>query len=213
MDNPGARDAPDTKFDSWILDLMKTMRHISDDELRAVVPGCSLFREVAERLDLLRPDGRFSERLSLRIKAAGIDTSHFKQVPVNKRREEDILTKRLDSREPGPRLREVLITRGRPYICVECGGGPKWCGRSLTLQVDHIDGDKLNNIETNLRFLCPNCHTQTANYGRTRKVFRYCIDCKTPVTRHSTHCRPCSGKRRGQRKRASIQIVTSTEVV
>lgn len=45
-------------------------------------------------------------------------------------------------------------------------------GLPLTLEVDHIDGDFLNNILTNLRFLCPNCHRQTPNFaGRSRGKF------------------------------------------
>lgn len=45
-------------------------------------------------------------------------------------------------------------------------------GLPLTLEVDHIDGDFLNNILTNLRFLCPNCHRQTPNFaGRSRGTF------------------------------------------
>ena len=39
----------------------------------------------------------------------------------------------------------------------------------LRLEVDHIDGDYHNNLAENLRFLCPNCHTQTDNFsGRSR---------------------------------------------
>ncbi len=39
----------------------------------------------------------------------------------------------------------------------------------MRLEVDHIDGDYHNNEEWNLRFLCPNCHTQTDTFaGRTR---------------------------------------------
>lgn len=32
------------------------------------------------------------------------------------------------------------------------------------LEVDHIDGDSENNIEENLRLLCPNCHSLTSNF-------------------------------------------------
>ncbi|NDB82938.1 MAG: HNH endonuclease, partial [Alphaproteobacteria bacterium] len=38
-----------------------------------------------------------------------------------------------------------------------------------TLQLDHIDGDPYNHQLENLRFLCPNCHSQTETFsGRNR---------------------------------------------
>lgn len=49
--------------------------------------------------------------------------------------------------------------------CVLCGQGATWNGSPITLQVDHIDGNWKNNRPDNLRTLCPNCHTQTDNYG------------------------------------------------
>lgn len=39
-----------------------------------------------------------------------------------------------------------------------------WNGKKLSLQLDHINGDHSDNRLENLRFLCPNCHTQTETY-------------------------------------------------
>ena len=51
------------------------------------------------------------------------------------------------------------------YKCAICGNEGEWLGKPLTLQLDHIDGNHTNHSLNNLRFLCPNCHTQTATYG------------------------------------------------
>lgn len=46
-----------------------------------------------------------------------------------------------------------------------------WNGKSITLQLDHIDGDSTNHKLNNLRLLCPNCHTQTETHsGKNRKA-------------------------------------------
>jgi 5-methylcytosine-specific restriction endonuclease McrA len=61
----------------------------------------------------------------------------------------------------------------RPYECAECRRGDTWNGRPLTLHVDHIDGRFWNCRPENLRFLCPNCDSQTATYaGRNRSTSR-----------------------------------------
>lgn len=43
--------------------------------------------------------------------------------------------------------------------------------KPLVLELDHIDGNYVNNTEDNLRFLCPNCHSQTPTY-KNRNVGR-----------------------------------------
>ncbi len=51
----------------------------------------------------------------------------------------------------------------REWCCEECGIS-EWNDKPLTLEVDHIDGDNSNNELTNLKILCPNCHSQTPTW-------------------------------------------------
>lgn len=118
--------------------------------------------------------------LRQKITRYGIDTSHFlgtrwskglkRPECSNKRRTpEDIFTKVPVTRVSGALLRRALLEAGTPHICKVCGQPPTWRGASLSLEVDHEDGDWSNNAQRNLRFLCPNCHAQTDTFrGRNR---------------------------------------------
>jgi len=65
---------------------------------------------------------------------------------------------------PNSNLKRALIVKGivkeECHICKL----KDWRGNKIVLELDHIDGDKSNNTLENLRFLCPNCHSQTPTF-------------------------------------------------
>lgn len=61
--------------------------------------------------------------------------------------------------------------------CAVCSIPESWNGKPLKFELDHIDGDRTNEIRQNLRLICPNCHSQTPTYKignvKTPGVKRY----------------------------------------
>ena len=66
--------------------------------------------------------------------------------------------------ELSPTAKKKRILEEQGGVCLICGQGTVWNGKPLTLQLDHIDGNNRNNLRTNLRVICPNCHTQTPTF-------------------------------------------------
>jgi len=67
-------------------------------------------------------------------------------------------------------VRKYLI-RTRGYRCEDCGLD-SWKGKSLPLEVEHVNGLNFDNKEENVKLLCPNCHSLTPTW-RGRNKGRY----------------------------------------
>jgi hypothetical protein len=97
------------------------------------------------------------------------------------------------------RLRLKLLRDGVKNHCCEICGLKEWLGKPVPLELDHIDGNNLNNELNNLRILCCNCHAQTDTW-RGRKVKKpacsyLCQTCfKAKVSRLNLSCRSCAAK-------------------
>lgn len=64
------------------------------------------------------------------------------------------------------RLKKRLVSAGiLEYKCNKCNNTGEWLGKPITLQLDHINGVNNDNRIQNLRFLCPNCHSQTDTHS------------------------------------------------
>jgi len=151
---------------------------VDEEMLRTAIPSCRSIAEVIRTLGL-EPSGPRHRVVREEIQRLGLDTSHFlgqahyfgvrssQRLPPEK-----VLVFRPEQhyRRDAAILRRALASCGVPERCAGCGTGPAWCGRPLTLEVDHINGDFRDNRQENLRFLCPNCHATTNSYCRKKRA-------------------------------------------
>jgi hypothetical protein len=107
--------------------------------------------------------------ISARLKEYGTDISHFRKsgwnVGCRKKSAQEILILRVTGgREKSLTLKRAMIECGIVQECANCGLGSEWNGKPIVNQIDHINGNPLDDRLENLRFLCPNCHSQTDNW-------------------------------------------------
>ena len=155
-------------------------RYYAKEVLEAAVAESTSIAGVLRTLGIPLSGGMHAH-ISRRLKHFEIDTSHFLgqghrrgQPSLNRLSADQVLVLRPrgSNRAKPLALRRALREAGVPYRCAECGLAGEWQGKPLTLHVDHIDGNYEDCRRENLRFLCPNCHTQTASWAGRNKVLR-----------------------------------------
>jgi hypothetical protein len=62
-----------------------------------------------------------------------------------------------------------FLTDRDGYKCSICNL-TDWFGQKMILDIDHLDGDNNNNLPSNWRFLCPNCHRMTPTWGNKKRI-------------------------------------------
>jgi hypothetical protein len=68
-------------------------------------------------------------------------------------------------------VKQILYkNKVKQEVCERCNCTNSWNNIPLVLQLHHIDGDHNNNSIENLQILCPNCHSQTDNFRRKKKI-------------------------------------------
>lgn len=142
--------------DEQFVELLKKSSTISEVlfKLGYTVKGNSWgYSQVKRRMDDLNLDCSI-----FKGKSAVIKTNKLNNV-----KKEDVLKE--NCKHQRTVLRRYIIKNNLiPYKCAICGC-TEWQGKTLSLELDHINGVNNDNRLENLRFLCPNCHSQTSTYG------------------------------------------------
>lgn len=131
----------------------------------------------------LKQAGGTQAHIAKQIKLFNIDTSHFTRQAHNKGKRspqrktaKDILIVLPEGslRAKRTQLERAMLESNVDYVCASdgCGVRSTWNGKPITLEINHINGDWLNNTLENLEFLCPNCHSQQESSNMPHKYRR-----------------------------------------
>lgn len=145
---------------------------LSDSEFTELINNSSCVSDVLKKLGYSTNGNSWGNKivkermeklnLSFTIKNNNYyNQSNNKSLPLEK-----VLTK--DSEYNRTKLKERLVKEGlKEYKC-ECCGITEWNNKPISLQLHHVNGINNDNRLSNLQLLCPNCHSQTDNFGRTK---------------------------------------------
>lgn len=115
--------------------------------------------------------GRNYDTIKKHIVSLKLDTSHFKsRSELTKERSFKNVIQLSDDEffVVGHRKRSQVkkrLVKYKSYECEECKLSGIWNNKPLVLHLDHINGNSIDHTIDNLRFLCPNCHSQTTTYA------------------------------------------------
>ncbi|MCH8987108.1 HNH endonuclease [Patescibacteria group bacterium] len=156
---------------------MPKKRSWTIEQLKEAVRTSPSRRQVLVKLGLRSAGGNYAQ-LKQYIKEYNLSTDHFKGKAWNKGMK--------FPHAPKIHLKEILVKGStyqsfklknrlfqdelKPKHCEECGWAQSTSDGYLPLELDHINGDRMDNRLENLRILCPNCHSlKPTHRGRNKK--------------------------------------------
>lgn len=133
----------------------------SEQELCDAARASTSWLELMQTLNLC-PTGNTKAGLLKKLVLLKVSVAHYAPEPQSTKwtPETTFIVSNFIPRDALRRLARKHV----PYVCHHCQNNGEWYGRKLTLELDHKNGNRNDNRKENLRFLCPNCHSQTPTH-------------------------------------------------
>lgn len=182
--------------------------NINSETFKDIVKNSNSFTEIVKKCGLTSIGGNF-KTIKKRLIKENIDYNHIinkpKKIfkPTNKKlSKEEVLNLHFKEQSTLGRFnikRYIKKFNLFSYNCSECNISDLWNNKLLSLQLDHINGINNDNRLENLRYLCPNCHSQTNTFAgrssrlRNKRKIYYCDSCNIELkeNRNSNKCKIC----------------------
>ena len=153
------------------MDILKT---ISKSRLQSIFDSSDSYKSILHTLGIA-PSMYENNKLRTKICEFQIDLRKYKSnknknvIEFLKQKQNVLVSESQYNRRF---VKKYLIECGlKDYVCSECSNTGTHNNKQLVLQLDHINGINDDNRVENLRFLCPNCHSQTDTFaGRNIKT-------------------------------------------
>lgn len=155
----------------------KIFKKFTKEEIENIIKNSTSYRNALINLGMSEPDEAEYNFIKNYVKSEKIDVSHYTG-KAWKKNNFDYSRFRYGIVIKSKLIVDALIYK-RGHRCESCGL-ENWLDNPIPLEVHHIDGDKLNNVESNLSLLCPNCHALTENY-RGKNINKFVRKCQMKI--------------------------------
>jgi hypothetical protein len=143
------------------------MRRIgyTEEEIAVAVKDSKSLAGVMRKIGLVPIGGNYLT-IRRKIHDLKLDTSHF----TGQLWAKGSMLKHWDDYSNPKSFKKHLINF-RGNVCEKCGLD-KWIGELIKLELHHVDGDTTNNSTENIKLLCPNCHSFTKTWRKSKEYIQ-----------------------------------------